>query len=155
MTFTPFNAFNPTYGNVTAASLTVTGNVSAQADLNLTGHLNDLGITPTVNAGGQAGTTPPAPVVPQGTNDDSGLISFGTGTTPAAGVMVAITFATAWVVPGGGAPHIVLTEQNLATKNLGLFVTGTSPTGFNVSCVNAPAASQGNTTYQFSYHVRG
>ena len=144
MTFNPFAPASPTYATVTATG-----------DINLAGHLNDTGVAPIVAAGGQAGGSPPAPNVPTGTNDDSGLIGFGTGTTPTAGVMVAITFATAWVVPGGGAPHIVLTEQNLATKNLGLFVTGTSPTGFQVSCVNAPAASQANTVYQFAYHVRG
>lgn len=149
MTFTPFSAFNATFGTISGTTITASG------DLNLAGHINDTGVTPLVAAGGQAGGSPPAPSVPAGTNDDSGVIGFGTGTLPAAGVMVAVTFAAAWVVPGGGAPHIVLTEQNLATKNLGLFVTGTSPTGFNVSCVNAPAASQGNTTYQFCYQVRG
>ena len=149
----PFVPFAPTVGNF--SSVTSSGTITANGDINLVGHLNDTGVTPNVVAGSNAGTGAPAPVVPQGTNDDSGLISFGTGTTPAAGVMVSVTFATACVIPGGGAPHIVLTEQNTATRALSLLVTGVSPTGFQVTAVNAPAASQGNTTYQFAYHVRG
>ena len=149
----PFVAFAPTTGSFTTVN--ASGSVAVGGDINLTGHINDTGVVPGVVAGGNAGTGPPAPNIPQGTNDDSGIIGFGTGTTPAAGVMVAVTFATAWVVPGGGAPHIVLTEQNLATKNLGLYVTGTSPTGFQISAVTAPAASQGNTVYQVAFQVRG
>lgn len=128
---------------------TVSGN------LNVTGHIAGTGTAVGAAAGGNAGTGPPAPVVPAGSTDNSGVITFGTGTVPAAGVMLAVTFAVPWVIPGGGAPGVVLTPQNAATQALGLFASGVSPTGFNVSCANAPAASQGNTTYSVGYVVIG
>ena len=134
---------------------TINGSVSVAGDVSVTGHYSATGAAPGAVAGGNAGAGPPAPVVPVGTTDNSGIISFGTGTVPAAGVMVAVTFSVPWVVPGGGAPHIVVTPQNLATNALGIFVTGVSPTGFQVSCATAPAASQGNGTYSFAYHVIG
>ena len=109
----------------------------------------------TAVAGGNAGTSPPVPVVPVGTNDAAGTITFGTGTGPSAGVLVAVTFAVPWVVPGGGAPHLIVQPINSATQALGIFHSGVSPTGFNLSSANAPAAGQGNTVYQFSYHCIG
>ncbi len=128
---------------------TVAGN------LNVTGHISGTGTNVGAAAGGNAGTGPPAPVVTTGSTDNSGLITFGTGTTPSAGVEVVITFAAPWVIPGGGAPAIVVSPVNAATAALGVFVSGASPTGFNLSCQNAPAASQGNTIYQFSYVAIG
>ncbi len=149
----PFTPFAPTVGSF--STITTTGTINAGADINLFGHLNDTGATPGVTMAGGAGTSPPAPVVPTGTNDDSGYITFGTGTTPAAGNLLSITFAVAWVVPGGGAPHIVITPDNAATAALGLYVTSVSPTGFIIACQTAPAASQGNTVYAVSFQVRG
>lgn len=128
---------------------TITGN------LNVTGHYSGTGSAPGAAAGGNAGTGPPAPAVATGSTDQGGTITFGTGTVPSAGVEVVVTFVTPWVIPGGGPPHIVLIPNNLAAQALGLFVSGISPTGFNVSCANAPAASQANGTYGFCYVVMG
>lgn len=128
---------------------TVTGNLS------VTGHISGTGSAAGAAAGSNAGTIPPAPVVTTGSTDDSGVITFGTGTTPAAGVMVAVTFAAAWVIPGGGPPSIVAAPQNAATQALGIFISGVSPTGFNISCTTAPAASQANSTYSVAYQAIG
>lgn len=148
--------FTPWTGNVSVAgTLTTTGTVSVGSDLNVSGHMAYLAPTPGAAAGGNAGTGPPAPVVPTGSNDGSGIITFGTGTLPAAGVLVVVTFGKAWTVPGGGAPHVVVSPQNSATQALGVFPSGISPTGFNLSSASAPAASQGNTVYSFAYHVFG
>lgn len=136
-------------------NVAITGTLSVGSDLNVSGHMAYLAPAPGATAGGNAGTSPPAPVVPQGTNDGSGVITFGTGTLPAAGVLVVVTFGKAWVVPGGGAPHVVVSPQNTVTQALGIFPSGISPTGFNLSSASAPAASQGNTVYSFAYHVFG
>lgn len=128
---------------------------SVTGNINISGHIQAGGTTPVAAAGGQAGGTPPAPVVVTGANDQGGAITFGTGTTPVAGAMVQVTFNTPWVIPGGGTPHVVVTAQNALTQALGLFVSGLSPTGFILSCVNAPAASQANTTYSFAFVAMG
>ncbi len=155
----PFVPFAPTVGSFSTITTTGTinagGTITASADISLVGHLNDTGVVPGVAMGTAAGTTPPAPVVPTGTNDDSGYITFGTGTTPTTGILLTITFNVAWVVPGGGAPHAVVSPDNAATQALGLYITNISPTAFSVACAVAPAASQGNTVYAVSYQVRG
>ncbi len=138
------------FGYLPLTGGTITGNLS------ITGHLQAVpGTAPGAVAGGNAGTTPPAPAVTTGSMDNAGTITFGTGTTPSAGAMVSVTFATAWVIPGGGAPHIALTPGNTATQALGLFVSGVSPTGFIISVTTAPAASQGNTVYSVNYVIDG
>lgn len=102
-----------------------------------------------------AGTSPPAPVVTQGSTDLAGTVTWGTGTLPNTQAQLSVTFGTAWTIPGGGGPHVVVTPINSATQALGLYVTGISPTGFQVNVASAPAASQGASTYQFSYVVVG
>lgn len=111
------------------------------------GHIGSEGRTPTAAAGANAGTGPPAPVL-TGCTDMAGQITFGTGTSPAAGSMVVVTFQTAYA----NAPKVVLTPINTATASKTLFVTSTTTT-FTVSLVTAPSASQGNTIYGFNYQV--
>lgn len=113
-------------------------------------HLTSIGPAATAVAGANAGTTPPTPVLTL-CNDIAGKITFGTGTTPAAGAQVVVTFAKAFT----NAPVVVLTPINSATTSLNLYVSATSTTNFTVSCVTAPSASQSNTTYGFNYHVMG
>lgn len=128
----------------------MTGNVTVN------GHMQYGASAPGVAAAAGAGTSPPAPVIATGSNDCGGTISWGTGTSPNTQSQLTITFSSAWVIPGGGGPHVVLTPGNSATAALGaMFVTGISPTAFQVNVPTAPAASQGNTTYQFSYMVAG
>lgn len=107
------------------------------------------GITPTAAAGANAGTTPPAPVVGTNSRAMRGEITFGTGTTPAAGAMVTVTHGQAQ--PFNNV-HPVVTPINAATANLGLYISAYSKTAFTISAANAPAASQANTIYGFVYH---
>ncbi len=139
---TPYLALS---GGALTGNLTIDGNA----------HLMFTGTAPSAVAGSNAGTSPPNPVVVTGSNDPAGTVTFGTGTLPASGVMVAVTFNQAWVIPGGGAPHIVISPINVATQALNIYVSGASPTGFNLSCVNAPSAGQANTVYGFSFVVMG
>lgn len=106
----------------------------------------------TATAGTNAGTAPPAPVVTD-CNDARGRITFGTGTSPTAGDQVDVTFGQAWTAAAGAVPTVVITPANAVTASLGLYVSTSSLTGFSVSCQNAPAASQGNTVYAFTYMV--
>lgn len=96
----------------------------------------------TAAAGANAGTTPPAPVV-DGTTS-RGNVTWGSGSTPAAGAQVAITYGVADLYQ---VPRVTLTPRNPATFDLGLIVTGTAKTGFTISTKNAPTASQANTVY--------
>ena len=117
----------------------------------VTGHISAAGTAPGMAAGANAGTTPPAPVVGTGSSDGAGNATFGTGTTPAAGAMVAVTFATAYT----NTPGISLDPSNAATEPLGLYISAASGSGFTVSAATAPSASQANTTYAFSYVTEG
>lgn len=109
------------------------------------------GSAPAVAAGANNGTTPPAPTVTAGGTDARGIISFGSGGTPAAGAQVTVTFAHA--LPAGTTPFVHLQETNSATKALNVFPTGASNTGFTVSTGSAPTASQASGTYLVEYDV--
>jgi len=117
------------------------------------GHLLSTLLNPlTAAAGANAGTGPPAPVV-SGATDRRGTVTFGTGTTPAAGAMVVLTFLSAYAA----APATIhLTPRNAATAALGVaYATAITANGFTISVPTAPAASQANTTYAYSYTVEG
>jgi hypothetical protein len=117
-------------------------------DLATLGHIGCISTRlPTAAAGANAGSSPPVPVRNNCT-DVAGNITFGTGTSPAAGAMVVLTFAVAY----GTAPKVTVTPINSASAALNFYVTSTTTT-FTVSCVTAPSASQGNTIYGFNYHV--
>lgn len=100
------------------------------------------GITaPTLAAGANNGGSPPAPNSTYRDNNH-GDINFGSGTSPAAGAQVTVTFTIAL-----DNPKIVVMPGNAATQALGLYVSAVSTAGFTISSVNAPAASQSNGTY--------
>jgi hypothetical protein len=81
-------------------------------------------------------------------SDVSGKITFGSGTSPAAGSQVVATFAASYT-----NARVVITAINSASASLNLYVSAVTSTTFTVSSVNAPSASQGNTTYGFYYIV--
>ncbi len=151
MAFTPFV---PTAGSF--STITTTGTITASGDVSVTApaHFNGLGTPgPGVAAGANAGGTPPVPVLISGSTDPAGAVTFGTGTTPAAGDMVDVTYNAPFTATNGA--HPVIAARNTATQALGLYVFASSATGFSVGCTNAPAASQANTVYWFTYHVIG
>lgn len=129
------------------------GSTAGATPLNLGGgHFADSGGTaPSAAAGANAGGSPPAPVVVGGSNDIRGQITFGTGTAPAAGAMVAVTFATAY----SAAPFVLVSPSNAQAASLQICAVSVSTTGFTLSTNDAPAASQANTTYAFNYWVIG
>jgi hypothetical protein len=110
------------------------------------------GGAPTAAAHAALGTSPPAPAISG--NNVRGTVSLGTGTTPAAGHAVRVTWATAWPV----APVVTLTPL------VGLLLGGASgvnaevvstTTHFDIYFATAPAASQAVGTYPWSYVAIG
>lgn len=149
-----------------AGNLTMPGSFSANSNISATGNiatasgnissanhfLASSGTVVTAVAGSNAGTTPPSPVVAASSNDTRGSLTWGTGTTPAAGNQAVVTFTgTAFAA----APVVMLTETNAATSALAPYVTAVGTGGFTVATQVAPAASQANTTYGVAWHVIG
>jgi hypothetical protein len=104
---------------------------------------------PAAAAGAGNGTAPPAPLVSVDSSDDRGSLTFGSGTTPAAGAQVTIT----WTVPKDPArlPVVMITETTTALAALNPAVTAITATGFTVSTGSAPAGSQAATVYGVSW----
>lgn len=109
----------------------------------------------TLAAGADAGGSPPAPVLVTGSNDCGGTLTFGTGTSPGAGIMAVVTFGSTWSIPGGGTPHIVICAGNAVTAPLNLYVGQSATTGFNVRVASAPAASQASSVYRVHWIAVG
>jgi hypothetical protein len=107
------------------------------------------GPAPTAVAGTGAGTSPPAPVVVAGSNDGRGRITFGTGTAPAGGDVVDVTFAR----PYTSGPTVLMTPLDNSLVDFQPTVGNISTTGFSLFTKIAPTASQANTVYRFSFWV--
>lgn len=119
-----------------------------QFDAGTAGSVNfSGGSAPTAVAGGQAGTSPPSPVVVAGSNGTRGTVTFGTGTSPAAGLMATVTFAVAYTA----TPLVLITPINNTLVDLHPTPGNLGATSFGLFVKTAPAASQGASTYQFSY----
>jgi hypothetical protein len=109
------------------------------------------GGAPGTAAGANNGGSPPAPTVVSGSTDGRGSIQFGSGTTPALGEQLVLTFASPYSAP----PVVSLSGANAATSNLGaLYPAEVTATGFKVRSTAAPGASQGGATYLVQYEVR-
>ena len=107
---------------------------------------------PSVAAGAGLGTAPPAPVIDPASSDQRGLITFGSGTVPAAGAILTVTFS----VPRdpGRLPKVLLQEATAATAGIDVAVTSVTANGFTLSqATRNVAASQAANTYGFYYLV--
>jgi hypothetical protein len=134
-------------------ALTVTtGGAAITGALSATGHISGTSTGVAAAAGANAGTSPPAPVLAAGSSDTAGNGTFGTGTTPAAGAQVGITFGTSY---GSYAPGVSVQPSNAAAAALGLYPSAVTGTGFTVSCTGTPTGSEPNTTYAFTYLAVG
>jgi hypothetical protein len=150
---TDFRAARDPYqivGDVRISGSMTAGSGDISGDHRVRGHLVMTSGLPTATAQAQAGTGAPAPVLVRA-DDAKGLVSFGTGTTPAAGPQVRVAFSK----PFGGQVAVTLTAANLATALLGAPYVATDAAGFTIYLPAVPAASQAATTYQYDYHVGG
>lgn len=111
----------------------------------LEGFSGAASVAPTVAAAAGAGTAPPTPTSTG--NAARGTVSWGTGTGPAAGNQVTVTFAT----PLSEAVVPMLTPYNAAAAALLEYVTNITAAGFTIATQGAPAASQAAGTYVIGY----
>jgi hypothetical protein len=126
---------------------------SNEGDVTFSGHVvPSYGNSGTLTAGAQAGTSPPAPHQEGRSSDCVIAMTFGTGSAPAAGEMVVVTFSSLF---HANVPFMTLTPRNPATVDLGLYVSNESETAVSIMARNAPAASQANTVYSLIAHVLG
>lgn len=109
------------------------------------------GGSPTGAAQAANGAGPPAVTVTG--NDGRGKVSFGSGTGPAAGNQVVVTYqnSTGWIA----APFVHLTPLTAATATAGPYVAASTATTVTIAFANAPTASQSAGTYQVQYRIEG
>lgn len=107
------------------------------------------GPAPQAAAGAGAGASAPAPVVTPASDNRSGLITFGTGTSPEAGWQVAVTFGSAFAT----LPSVMITPANGPTAGLLCAVESVTVDGFALSTGNAPSASQPASHYAFYWQA--
>lgn len=104
---------------------------------------------PALAPGAQAGGAPPAPASGGGATDKRGAFFFGTGTLPAAGEMVKVTFKN----PYDHVPIVNLTPGNAATAALGVPFVATTVGGFSASVPAAPPSSKPGSQFVMNYTV--
>lgn len=124
------------------ASPTFTGTVTVP-------HVAASGSAPTIAAGANNGTTPPTPTVTG--NDTRGTVSFGSGTSPAIGAQIVVTFNSAF----SAAPVVTFTATKSALQALNPYISAITTTSFTLSTTVAPTASQAATVYAGNYIAVG
>jgi len=107
---------------------------------------------PAVAAGAGLGTSPPAPTMDAQADDKQGTISFGTGTVPAAGTILTVTFARPR--DANRLPKVMLQEATTAMAGIDVAISAVTSTGFTVvQGTRIVAASQPAGTYALTYLV--
>lgn len=107
---------------------------------------HNVSVAPTATAQTGAGTGPTV-VFASGSTDVSGEVRVTTGTTPAAGAFVSITYGTAF---GADVFPVIAPGLNAHTRAIG--ITTHFATGFTVQFGNSPVAA---TEYRITYSVSG
>ncbi|HUC87936.1 MAG TPA: hypothetical protein VMR95_02210 [Candidatus Binatia bacterium] len=117
--------------------------LTLQGDLLLSDHITTTGGTPSKADGSALGNGGTASV---SGNDTAGSLIINTGSAPAAGCFVSLTFSKAFTA----VPHVVATPTNSAAAGLQYYINP-SATGFSL-CANNPTASG---SFSFDYFVVG
>lgn len=107
------------------------------------------GAATAATAGPGAGASAPAPVVTAGPDNRSGLVTFGSGTSPVAGSQVQVTFGAPFAV----TPTVMITPANGPTAGLLCAVESVSATGFSLFTGAAPTAGEPATHYGFYWQA--
>jgi cytoskeletal protein CcmA (bactofilin family) len=129
------------FGSLSASQLNV-GSIQLTGDFIVSRHIGINGGTPSRSGGSALGSGGTASV--NGT-DTAGSISINTGSSPAAGCFVTISFSQKF----NATPHVVISPSNSSSAGLDYY-TNRSNTNFSVCAANVPTAS---TTYLFDYIV--
>jgi hypothetical protein len=104
-------------------------------------------VTPAAAAG--AGSAPPTPVAAATATLTRGSLTWGTGTSTAAGSQVTVAFSA--TLPA--VPFVVIAPTTAAAGTLIPTVLATSATGFTVGCAVAPTASQAASIFGVSWYL--
>ena len=131
------------FGGVVSAPTVNATTVTVSGTLNIGGHVSISGQTPSATPAGQAGAGASASV--EGI-DSAGTVTIRTGTGATAGLLVNVTFKSAYP----RAPHIVITPIGSGSAALQPYIIKTA-TGFTIGAVNAPSIN--NTSYSFEFWV--
>ncbi len=132
------------FGGALSAPQITTASLQLSGDLVLTHHITIGGSTPSRSNGPALGSGGTASV---SGSDTAGSISINTGTGPAAGCFVTITFSSAFAA----TPHVLVTPIGSAAAGLAYYVNR-STTGFSVCTGTAAPAS---SSFGFDYLVIG
>lgn len=137
---------NGSFGGSLSAGILNVRDLSVSGSLNLNGHLNVGGQTPSASAAAGAGSGASASV---DGNDSAGTATITTGSVPSnsdlGGSLVTITFRA----PYARAPHIVITPNGRGAATLQPYIIKTA-TNFTISASVDP---QSSTAYSFDYWV--
>ena len=111
----------------------------------VTGQLRSSGTTPTL-----VNSASITAVLLAGSTDTAGKVKFGTGASPAAGVLTTLTFSKAY----SREPTVILSSGVPVTQSMGISATSTTTT-MTIRATNVPTASQSAGTYEIDYLVIG
>lgn len=137
------------YGSLQSSDFAVARGVQGSKLQYSKGYSSGRVAAATVAAGANAGSSPPAPVA-SNCGDFGGQITFGTGTSAAAGAQVQVTFSQF----RGTAYSINVTPTNAATAALGTWYAVKGGSSFTICCTGTPSSSQADTTYAVDYSLR-
>lgn len=128
-------------GPVSAPQIT-TSNFQLNGDLVLTHHITTGGGTPARSNGPALGSGGSATV---GGSDTGGTVTINTGSNPAAGCFITVTFTSKY----SATPHVLLTPVGSAGGGLAYYVNR-DPSSFSICDASAPPAG---SSFGFDYFV--
>lgn len=126
-------------GTLTASQLSVS-TLQLNGDLRINRHLRIGGSIPTKTNGTALGSGGTASV---SGSDTAGTVNINTGSSPGAGSLIAVHFASGFI----STPHVVVTPVGSAASSLRYYITRTT-SGFTLFTANAPSAG---ASFSFDY----
>lgn len=99
-----------------------------------------IGPPPTAVAGANAGSGAPSPQVQGGSNAVAGTVCFGTGSGPASGSVLTVTYPSG--LSSGSVPKVTITPLNGLSWALQPVASSITTTSFNVFATATPTASE-------------
>lgn len=130
------------FGGPISAPQVATSDLQINADLHLTHHIVSSGSAPASSQGAALGSGGSATV---NGSDTAGTATINTGSSPAAGCFIKITFASKYA----DTPHVLVTPVGSAAGGIGYYVNQTA-TDFSI-CDATPAP--GGASFGFNYFV--
>jgi cytoskeletal protein CcmA (bactofilin family) len=130
------------FNGALTAPVVETNSLQLNGDLGITHHIDTGGGVPGSSRGNALGGGGTASV---SGSDTAGTISIHTGSNPAAGCFISISFSTSF----GNTPHVVVSPVGFAAATLQYYVDR-STSGFSLCTANS---ATGSTSFDFDYIV--